>query len=180
MFILAGLFIVIIIGILFLTIQLRKREIKKASLSFFLTLILSVITSGLLATYFLIGLSCMDGCYVKKYSPKWLFTMNQSDIGNLPVIQPINEVQYYYDTDLGERWEVTYESKSKLNAIQKEIESYLTNNKVEPNPKTSCYNGYWDINDKTIVLRYESIESCIMIYLDNKESHVLVRALEMK
>ena len=122
----------------------------------------------------------MDGCYVEKNTPKWFFTMKQSNIENLPIIQSINEAQYYYDTDLGERWQVTYKSKSELNSIKEDLKNYLAHSKLEPNPKMSCYNGYWDINEETTILRYESNNSCIMIYLDNKDSYVLVRGLEMK
>lgn len=170
---------IIILGILFLSIQLLKRKMKIFSVTFFLTLILTVIAPSLITTYFIVGLSCMDGCYVKKNTPKWVFTMEISNIGSLPIIEPINEAQYYFDTDLGKRWQISYESKSKLNAIQKEIETFLIDNMVKPNPQMSCYNGYWDINDETTILRYESKKSCIMIYLDKEDSFVLVRALEM-
>jgi|GEM_PF-6475766 len=180
MLILWVLLIIIILGILFLSIQLLNRNMKIYSVNFFLTSILTVIALSLIITYFIIGFLCIDGCYIKKHSTKWFFTMKQSYIGNLPIIQPIDEVQYYYDTDLGERWEVTYQSKSELNSIKEEIKSYLTDSKVEPNPKISCYNGYWDINKETTILRYESNNSCIMIYLDNRESFVLLRALEIK
>lgn len=172
--------VIVIFGVLFLFTQLLNRKIKLFSAKFLLTLTLIVIVPGLIPTYLVVGLSCMDGCYVKKYTPKWLFTMKQSNIENLPVIQPIDEVQYYYDTDLSERWQVTYQSHSEMNFIKEEIVSFFFDNKVKPNPKTSCYNGYWDINKETNILRYESKNSCIMIYLDNKESFVSVRALEMK
>ena len=169
-----------IAGSIFLSKRLLKRKMKIFSISFVSILILAIVIPGYIFTYFLFGLACMDGCYINKYSPKWLFTMNLSEIGSLPVIQPINEVQYYYDTDLGVRWEVKYESKCDLKVIQKEIENYLKDCQVKPNPKISCYNGYWDVNDETVILSYVSKKSCIMIYLDNRESDVLVRALEMK
>ncbi len=179
MLIFGGLLIIIIIGSVSLAVLLHKKRIKIFSLPFILTLILTIITPGIIITYFLIGLTCMGGCYVNKHTPTWFFTMELSAIGNLPVIQPINEAQYYYDTDLGERWEVTYESKSQLHKIQTEIESYLINKKVQLNSRSSCSNGYWDINEKTVIMNCASNDRCIMIYLEDNKSYVLVRALEM-
>lgn len=179
MFIFGGLLITLTIGILFLSTQLQKRRMKVFSVSFVSILILTVIIPGTIATYFLYGFSCMDGCYVKKYTPKWFFTMNLSEVGYLPIIQPKSEVNYYYDTDLGKAWEVTYESKSPLNEIKQKIESYLTEKNVKLNIKSSCSNGHWDITKETVIINGKSKNRCIIIYLDDNETSVLVRALEM-
>lgn len=180
MWIFWGLLIAVIFGIIFLSIQLKRKKIKILSISFLLTIILAIITPGLLFTYFSFALFCINGCFVNKYTPKWFFTMSPSFIGSLPIIQPINEVQYYYNTNLNESWQVTYKSNSQLSELQKEIDSYFTNKGIKSNSQVSCYNGYWDINDETVTLRYESNDNCIMIYLDDKKSYILVRALEMK
>ena len=172
----------ILIGILIIifsvTVFLQFRFIKKKIIIFSLTALLTFLFSTII--YVLLHFSCLDGCYIKKYTLKWFVIMYRSTIVKLPVINSINDVEYYYNGELGESWQVSYKSNSKLNEIEKEIKIYLTEKKVEFNSPLLCDNGYWDFNNQTVIIRCEFNNKCMAIYLDDYKKYVLIRALEMK
>lgn len=153
---------------------------KFYSISFFASFVLTILAPSLIIIYFALLFSCLDGCDVKKHSPTWYVTMNQSTIANLPIVNSIDKVKYYYNGELGERWELSYKSAAQLKDIQLELEEYLIRKKVQLNANVSCYNGVWDFNEETVRMRCGYKDKCIIIYLDNKESYVLIRALEMR
>lgn len=170
---------IITIGIIYLFIQILRRKIKIISLPFLLTALLTVLIPTLIITYNLLIFPFAGGHNVEKHTPYWFVTMSESVVGNLPVINSIDNPQYHYSGELVETWELSYKSKSPLNELQEKIERYLIRKNANLNAQVSCYNGYWNTDDDTLVISAESQNRCIMVYLDDKETHVLVRAFEM-
>jgi len=151
-----------------------EKENENNFSTLFLATVLLVVIPILIITF-----SCIDERYLEKDTPYWLIMMGSSTIGNLPVINSIDDAQYHYSGELFERWEISYKSKSSLNQIQNEIESYLIRNNANLNARVSCYNGYWNTDDDTVIISAESENRCIKVYLDDEETHVSVRAFEI-
>lgn len=123
---------------------------------------------------------CIGGCFLDRNTPGWFFLMNRSTIGNIPISNPIDDVKYYYDGEIAERWEISYKSNSRLEVIKAELEEYLLLQNSQFDTDVSCYNGVWDISKETVKIRCKSSKgNCIIVYLDDNGTNVLVRVLEM-
>lgn len=158
-----------------------KKKIKLIAIFFISFFVFTIVVASLIIYYYSLLFSTVDGRGdIKKYTPMWFVTMNRSTIGNMPILKSIDNVEYYYASSNTERWEVVYKSEAALKEIQVELQDYLIGKKAQLNARVSCYNGVWEFNDETVMLRSIAKDRCIIIYLDDKSSHVLVRALEME